>query len=309
MVDLTPLPGDAEDGSTDAILDRVGDRIAVRDTYITSSGAGIKKIRSYVVSHKDGDEIQLRGGATGASFQGFFFWSKAGIVPPNVPLTLHKNLSRDEGNQFAEATTRVLGQTAADQESVDAGFKALQAIRKEQDERGITVIHEDELISLEPGETFTVKNRENAIADEFFTEREGFIQWSFGFQVIETQFNEFNDFGADFGAKIERLTEFKGIATLLFTFLQPTTPPPVDIEFEPEEEGGFGITTGDPLLGGDGILAKLFSGLGDTVKDAAGMAVIILGTIMAIFLMITMRKPLQGAVGGLTDFVKESVSR
>lgn len=309
MVDLTPLPGDAEDGVTDPVLDRIGDRIAVRDTYITSSGAGIKKVRSYVVSHKDGDVIKLTGGATGATFQGFFFWSKAGIVPINVPLMLHKNLSRNEGNQFAEATTRVLGQTAADQESVDAGFDALKAIRKQQDDAGINVIHEDELISLKAGETFTVKNQENFIADNFFTEREGFIQWSFGFQVIETQFSEANRDNDDFGAKIERLTEFKGLATTLFTFLQPTTPPPEDIEFEPEEEGGFGITTGDPLLGDDGILSKLFSGLGDTVKDAAGMAVIILGTIMAIFLMITMRKPLQGAVGGLTDFVKESVSR
>lgn len=306
MVDLTPLPGTAEDGSIDAVLDTVQDRIAARDTYIASSGGGIRNIRSYVVSHQDGDEIQLRGGETGASFQGFLFWSKVEFAITGKNLDLNKRLSKEEGNQFAEATTRVLGQTARDQENIDLAFDALRAIRKQQDDAGINVIHEDELISLNPGDTFTVKNKENAIADEFFTEREGFIQWSYGFQVIETQFNEFNDSGADFGAKIERLTEFKGIATGLFKLIRVGRGGgPVDFTIAPEEEGGFQIEE-ETILGG---IRDALGDFGESVKDVAAMAAIILGSILAIFLMITMRKPLQAAAGGFTEFVKESVSR
>ena len=297
--------GDTEEGVTDPVLDRIGDRIAARDTYITSSGSGITKVRSYVVSVKDGDEIQLRGGSTGASFQGYFFWSKAGIVPIGVPLTLHKNLSRDEGRQFAEASTRVLDQTASDQESIDAAWDALKAIRKKQDDAGINVIHEDEAISLNPGETFTVRNRENAIADEFFTEREGFIQWAFGFQVMETQFNEAWNEGDTFGEKIERLTKFKGIATKLFKLLRPLEGGPVDFELGPEEEGGFTITT-EPI---GAAVRDFFGGLGETLGPIVKAAVVVLVALTAFFLIIMFRVPLQSVASSLGDLVTDAVTR
>lgn len=299
------LEGETEEGVTDPVLATVGDRIAARDTYITSSGSGITKVRSYVVSVRDGDEIQLRGGFTGASFQGFFFWSKAGIVPIGVPLTLHKNLSRDEGRQFAEASTRVLDQTASDQENIDAAWDALRAIRKEQADAGIKVIHEDEAISLNPGETFTVKNRENAIADEFFTEREGFIQWSFGFQVMETQFNEAWNEGDTFGEKIERLTKFKGIATTLFKLFTPLEGGPTDFTLEPEEEGGFGIER-EPI---GAAVADFLGGLGKTLGPIVKAAAVILAALAAVFLLIIFRVPLQGAATSVGGLIKDAMVR
>lgn len=290
---------------TDPVLATVNDRILARDTYITSSGAGIKKIRSYVVSVKDGDEIQLRGGSTGASFQGFFFWSKVAFAITDKNLNLNKDLSRREGRQFAEANTRILDQTAPDQENIDAAWDALEAIRKDQDDAGISVIHEDEMISLQPGETFTVKNRENAIADEFFTEREGFIQWAFGFQVTETQFNEVVDFKDDFGAKIERLTKFKGIATKLFKLFRPLEGGPVDFEIREEEAGGFEITT-EPI---GAAVRDFFGDLGETLGPIVKAAVIVLVALAAFFLLIMFRVPLQSVASSLGDLVKESVTR
>lgn len=311
----TETTEDSEDVE-DVVFETMSERIAARDTYITSSGAGVTKIRSYVVSVKDGDEIQLRGGSTGASFQGFFFWSKmdfdfsvispvALLVFKNKKLNLNKDLSKREGRQFAEASTRILGETARDQENIDLAFDALKDIRKLQDDAGINVIHEDEMISLNPGETFTVKNRENAIADEFFTEREGFIQWAFGFQVWEGQFNEAFNEGDTFGAKIERLTKFKGIATKLFKLFRPLEGGPTDFEIAPEEEGGFAITT-EPI---GAAVRDFFGGLGETLGPIVKAAVVVLVALAAFFLLIMFRVPLQSVASSLGDLVKDAVTR
>jgi hypothetical protein len=301
MTDLTPLPGAAEDSPVLATQEQ---RIAARDIYIAATGGGITKINSYVVSHRDGDVIKLQGGTTGASFSGFLFFSllKGAPLSPFLlqqGLDNNKRLSRQDARTFAKMTT-------AGADTYLEHEERLAEIRTEQGKVSISVIRENDNISLNPGEAFTITNNENAIADEFFAEIRGRVQWGIGFEVVETQYNESRDMNDDFGKEIEDRVAFKWLATTLYRFLKPFTPPPEDIEFGPEEEGGFEITTTDTLLGG---IKDVFADFGDGVKDVAAMAAIILGSILAIFLMITLRKPIQGAAGGLTEFVKESISR
>jgi hypothetical protein len=301
MTDLTPLPGTAEDSP---VLSTQDAKEKARDIYIVGTGDGVRTVGSFIVSHRDGDVIQLKGGATGASFAGYLFWSVLKGVPI-VPAVLqqgldnNKRLSRQEAKAFA-----VLESASADT-FLDAE-KALKDIRDEQEKVDIQVIREIDNISLKEGETFTITNNEDFIADEFFTELKGRIQWGIGFEVIETQYNATIDFNDEFGKEIEDKTEFKGLATSLFKFIRAGRGGgPIDFVIDPEEEGGFQIEE-ETILGG---IREVLGDFGENVKDVAAMAAIILGSILAIFLMITMRKPLQAAAGGLTTFVQESISR
>lgn len=202
--------------------------------------------------------------------------------------------------------TTVLGQTTTFPDTVTGTYNLFQAAKQEAVDLGVFVVYEADVITLNPGETFTVKNQEDYFATEYFTERKGFIAWGLAAEVRQRQFNEAYNGNDNFGSEIERATAVKGLATRLYKWFKPTTPPPTDFELLPEEEGGLTEVTDKPLVD---QFSDLLGGLGQGVKDAAGLAVIVLGTILAIILMMMFRGPLQGAAGGLTDFVKESLAR
>lgn len=297
LVDLTPLPGTLTT-TADAKLDTVDERAAARNTYITASGKGVGRYRSYILSNVDGDKIQLKGGTTGASFFGFIFWSKATLVPVGLLalpfLANHINRSKALAMAFARLDTATAEEYAEREKVYNEAVADL--------EKNATLIRETDVISLKPGETFTAVNRENMFAENYFTERHGFIQWTMGFEIRETQYNEAYNGNADFGQEIEDRTEVKNLATLVYKFFQPTTPPPEDFEIAEEEAGGTAITTGEPLV--DGL-----AGLGADLRNLAAPLASILLMIGAMFILFMFRAPIQ-AVGTATgNLVSEAITR
>ena len=306
MVDLTPLPGAVVEDA-EIVLDTVNLRQFYRDDYIVATGTGIENKRSCVMSFDQDDVIQLKGGTTGASFEFTFYWCKAAVF---LGARLFGNLTdnRRMSKRLMRAHCRwiTVDREQETQADIDAAYKALEDAKKEAKDRGIFVVYEADVISLMPGETFTVKNDEDYYAENYFTEPKGMIQWGLAAEVRERQYNVTFDGNDNFGSEIERATKVKGLATRLYKWFKPTTPPPTDFELLPEEEGGLTEVTDKPLVD---QFSDLLGGLGQGVKDAAGLAVIVLGTILAIILMMMFRGPLQGAAGGFTDFVKESLAR
>lgn len=298
-MEFTPLPGDTT-ATTDAVLATVDERTAVRDTYIVGTGSGVRTLGPYVWSRSDGDQIQLKGGLTGASFFGFVFWSKINkLVPLNPVLAkaifdAHKEASKKLARSFIKMDIADADTFAAEQKN--------HQDKVTQIEKFASIIKETDVITLKPGETFTVTNRENLFADEFFTERKGFIQWTMGFEVRETQFSEAFNGNAEYGQEIEDRTKVKGLATTVFKFLKPFTPPPEDFELAPEEEGGVTITTGDPLVD---QIRGIGAGLAGMVAPLASIFLMV----AAMFLIFMFRAPIS-AVGKATGtLVTEAISR
>ena len=299
-MEFTPLPG-ATTAASDAKLDTVDERAAARDTYISASGPGIKTLGPYVWSITDGDQIQLKGGATGASFFGFLFWSKLNVLVPITNPMLANAIFRDHAGDNAKVAKSFVRMDIAGKDTFAAAQTNFNDKVKEL-EKTADLIAETDVITLKPGETFTVINRENLFAKNFFTERPGFIQWSVGFEVRETQFNEAFDGNDEFGQEIEDRTKVKGLATQLFKFLKPTTPPPEDFEIAPEEEGGTVITTGDPLV-------DQLRGLGAGLAGLVAPLITILLMLAAMFLLFMFRSPIA-AVGKATgNLVQEALTR
>lgn len=244
--------GAAEDDGGEVLGNKA--RYEQRDNYIEVSGGGVKvwglragapeesyaSVPAFVVSSEQGDVIKLKGGTTGASFEGFLFFSLfkgIALMPDAVNLLRNVKLSREEGAAYA-MTQAATNENYAEREAV------LTEIRKKQVEGDIKVIRDSEHISLKPGETFTITNNEDAISREYFTEMTNRIQWSIGFEVVTLSYDEGRDFNEEFGEEIEDQTEFKGLATRLFKFLRAGRGGgPTDFVIESEEEGGFQFET------------------------------------------------------------------
>ena len=274
------------------------ERVTNRDAYIEGSGSGISKVDGYVVSTSNGDKIVLKGGETGATFYGFFFWSKPKIAFDI--LDQHVRLSKEEALAYA----------AWDEASADDfndAQEALQKIRKEMKDRyNINSVLEIDNISLVPGEIFTVKNREDYYAEKYFTERRGFIQWSIGFKVVQLSYNAGLDDNDEFGQEIEDAVDVKAFATKLYTILRPGQAPPTDFTVASEEEGGFQEQKGDPAI-------DLFGWWDDkafpALKGLAKGALLVVAVVLFIYLLIVFRAPIRALIEHLTPMLIEMLKR
>lgn len=303
---MIPLafPDDVEvsEETEPVVLATVNMRMFYRDDYIDRSGSGIEEIRSYVVSTDQDDVIKLMGGSTGASFNVIFYWvkvgSKLGSTVDDAPY-ISKKLIR----AYCYMDTTVLGWTTTRQEDVDGRYKAFEDAKKEASDLGCFVVYESDVISLLPGETFTIVNQENYYAKEYFTERQGFIQWGLAAEVKERQFNEAHYGNDNFGSEVERATKVKNLATKLYRFLKPGTPPPEDFTIQSEEEGG----TLQEILGDS--LFDVFRGLGAQVLPWVQGALLIAAAVVAVILLIAFRAPLGALAEVSTDLLKGAMAR
>jgi hypothetical protein len=301
------------------------DRSDATRNLIISSGDGITILGEnsghpyYALSEKDGDEVTLLGGDTGAAFQYFFL-----VLAAQNKLKVTNEYISKKGFALGQwLAMREVANLACEGSSEDAwkqANKKVKARRKDLKDKDVDIIQEDHILALPPGSAFTFKNAEDLFADEYLTEFEGFIQWVFLASPVAVNITEDQAKGywqpEEFGTDIERKTDVRPSHTFIRKYLRPFTPPPEDLDITVTETEDGQYTTGADIETGDSLAEDLW----DKIKDGLGglwekiqpyvyLIGLALVAILAIWLMITFRAPIGALLKVTTDSMTEGLQR